>query len=137
MLVIGVGTYINRYEDYIPCYVLLKLNLKDGYHIHDTHTFVSVITSTQLTNYFSVFSFETPRKTSHKAHKKTTRNTSRHTQIYEITSKMSSSNISSRKVALVTGITGQDGSYLAELLLDKGYDVSLSSQLVNINFECA
>lgn len=28
-----------------------------------------------------------------------------------------------RKVAVVTGITGQDGSYLAELLLDKGYDV--------------
>lgn len=27
------------------------------------------------------------------------------------------------KVALITGITGQDGSYLAELLLDKGYDV--------------
>ena len=27
------------------------------------------------------------------------------------------------KVALVTGITGQDGSYLAELLLKKGYDV--------------
>ena len=27
------------------------------------------------------------------------------------------------KVALVTGITGQDGSYLAELLLDKGYIV--------------
>ena len=27
------------------------------------------------------------------------------------------------KTALVTGITGQDGSYLAELLLDKGYDV--------------
>ncbi|MDZ7771574.1 MAG: GDP-mannose 4,6-dehydratase [Balneolaceae bacterium] len=27
------------------------------------------------------------------------------------------------KVALVTGITGQDGSYLAELLLDKGYEV--------------
>ena len=25
--------------------------------------------------------------------------------------------------ALVTGITGQDGSYLAEFLLDKGYDV--------------
>ena len=23
--------------------------------------------------------------------------------------------------ALITGITGQDGSYLAELLLDKGY----------------
>jgi len=28
-----------------------------------------------------------------------------------------------RKVALITGITGQDGSYLAELLLDKGYTV--------------
>ena len=27
------------------------------------------------------------------------------------------------KVALITGITGQDGSYLAELLLSKGYDV--------------
>ena len=28
-----------------------------------------------------------------------------------------------RKTALITGITGQDGSYLAELLLEKGYDV--------------
>jgi len=28
-----------------------------------------------------------------------------------------------RKVALLTGITGQDGSYLAELLLSKGYEV--------------
>jgi GDPmannose 4,6-dehydratase len=27
------------------------------------------------------------------------------------------------KRALITGVTGQDGSYLAELLLDKGYDV--------------
>src|SRR5205809_110535 len=27
------------------------------------------------------------------------------------------------KKALITGITGQDGSYLAELLLAKGYDV--------------
>jgi len=27
------------------------------------------------------------------------------------------------KSALITGITGQDGSYLAELLLDKGYEV--------------
>jgi hypothetical protein len=26
-----------------------------------------------------------------------------------------------QKVALITGITGQDGSYLAELLLEKGY----------------
>ncbi len=28
-----------------------------------------------------------------------------------------------RKVALITGITGQDGSYLAEFLINKGYDV--------------
>lgn len=28
-----------------------------------------------------------------------------------------------KKVALITGITGQDGSYLTELLLDKGYEV--------------
>jgi GDPmannose 4,6-dehydratase len=27
------------------------------------------------------------------------------------------------KKALITGITGQDGSYLAELLLSKGYEV--------------
>ena len=27
------------------------------------------------------------------------------------------------KVALITGVTGQDGAYLAELLLDKGYEV--------------
>ena len=27
------------------------------------------------------------------------------------------------KVALITGISGQDGSYLAELLLSKGYEV--------------
>jgi len=27
------------------------------------------------------------------------------------------------KKALITGITGQDGSYLAELLLNKGYEV--------------
>lgn len=30
---------------------------------------------------------------------------------------------SRRRVALITGITGQDGSYLAEFLLEKGYDV--------------
>lgn len=29
----------------------------------------------------------------------------------------------SKKVALITGITGQDGSYLSELLLEKGYEV--------------
>ena len=27
------------------------------------------------------------------------------------------------KTALITGITGQDGSYLSELLLEKGYEV--------------
>ena len=31
--------------------------------------------------------------------------------------------IMTKKVALITGITGQDGSYLAELLLEKGYEV--------------
>ena len=31
--------------------------------------------------------------------------------------------MNSRKVALITGITGQDGSYLAEFLLEKGYEV--------------
>jgi GDPmannose 4,6-dehydratase len=29
----------------------------------------------------------------------------------------------SKRVALITGVTGQDGSYLAELLLEKGYEV--------------
>ena len=31
--------------------------------------------------------------------------------------------MSKQNIALITGVTGQDGSYLAELLLDKGYDV--------------
>ena len=31
--------------------------------------------------------------------------------------------MTNNKVALITGITGQDGSYLAEFLLDKGYEV--------------
>jgi GDPmannose 4,6-dehydratase len=31
--------------------------------------------------------------------------------------------MSERRAALITGVTGQDGSYLAELLLDKGYEV--------------
>ena len=30
------------------------------------------------------------------------------------------------KVALITGITGQDGSYLTELLLEKGYTVRVA-----------
>jgi len=31
--------------------------------------------------------------------------------------------MSAKKVALITGVTGQDGSYLAEFLLNKGYEV--------------
>jgi GDPmannose 4,6-dehydratase len=34
-----------------------------------------------------------------------------------------SENPTKRRKALITGITGQDGSYLAEFLLDKGYEV--------------
>jgi GDPmannose 4,6-dehydratase len=36
---------------------------------------------------------------------------------------MSEQILSNGKVALITGVTGQDGSYLAELLLSKGYQV--------------
>ncbi|MDB5590354.1 GDP-mannose 4,6-dehydratase [Enterovirga sp.] len=32
-------------------------------------------------------------------------------------------NTDGRKVALITGVTGQDGAYLSELLLEKGYEV--------------
>ncbi len=40
------------------------------------------------------------------------------------------------KRALVTGITGQDGSYLAELLLDKGYEVyGLVRRSSTLNFD--
>jgi GDPmannose 4,6-dehydratase len=40
------------------------------------------------------------------------------------------------KRALVTGITGQDGSYLAEFLLDKGYDViGMIRRSSTLNFE--
>jgi GDPmannose 4,6-dehydratase len=38
--------------------------------------------------------------------------------------------------ALITGITGQDGSYLAEFLLDKGYDVvGMVRRTSTVNFE--
>ncbi len=41
----------------------------------------------------------------------------------------------SAKRALITGITGQDGSYLAELLLDKGYEVyGLTRRLSAANY---
>ena len=41
-----------------------------------------------------------------------------------LTSKPGRSSYSATKSALITGITGQDGSYLAELLLSKGYEVT-------------
>ena len=41
-----------------------------------------------------------------------------------------------KPVALITGITGQDGSYLAELLLQKNYQVvGLVSSKFNIGFD--
>jgi GDPmannose 4,6-dehydratase len=40
------------------------------------------------------------------------------------------------KRALITGVTGQDGSYLAELLLDQGYDViGMVRRSSTVNFE--
>ena len=36
------------------------------------------------------------------------------------------------KVALITGITGQDGSYLAEYLLEKGYEVHGMTRRISI-----
>lgn len=42
----------------------------------------------------------------------------------------------SQKRAVITGITGQDGSYLAELLLEKGYEVfGLVRRSSTVNFE--
>ena len=41
----------------------------------------------------------------------------------EETSRLGVENIPRSRTALITGITGQDGSYLAELLLSKGYEV--------------
>jgi GDPmannose 4,6-dehydratase len=41
-----------------------------------------------------------------------------------------------KRRALITGVTGQDGSYLAELLLDKGYDViGMVRRTSTVNFE--
>ena len=37
-----------------------------------------------------------------------------------------------KKVALITGITGQDGSYLAELLLKKLYCSWFNKKIINI-----
>ena len=38
------------------------------------------------------------------------------------------------KTTLITGITGQDGSYLAELLLEKGYDVHGTIRRSSVDF---
>lgn len=38
------------------------------------------------------------------------------------------------KTALITGVTGQDGSYLAEFLLDKGYDVHGTIRRSSVDF---
>ena len=41
-----------------------------------------------------------------------------------------------KKIALITGITGQDGAYLAEFLLNKGYEVhgiKRRSSIINTN----
>jgi GDPmannose 4,6-dehydratase len=44
--------------------------------------------------------------------------------------------MANRKVALVTGITGQDGSYLAEFLLEKGYEVvGLARRTTHYHYE--
>ncbi len=40
------------------------------------------------------------------------------------------------KKALITGITGQDGSYLAELLLDKDYEVYGLVRISSVNNKC-
>ena len=39
-----------------------------------------------------------------------------------------------KKVALITGITGQDGSYLAEFLLERGYDVHGTIRRSSVDF---
>ena len=38
------------------------------------------------------------------------------------------------KIALITGITGQDGSYLAEFLLEKGYEVHGTIRRSSVDF---
>ena len=38
------------------------------------------------------------------------------------------------KTALITGVTGQDGSFLAEFLLEKGYDVHGTIRRSSVDF---
>ena len=41
------------------------------------------------------------------------------------------------QVALITGVTGQDGSYLAEFLLKKGYEVhGMVRRTSSFDFRC-
>ena len=42
-----------------------------------------------------------------------------------------------RQVALITGITGQDGSYLADFLLAKGYEARDSDKPILLIFQSA
>src|SRR6185437_934935 len=51
------------------------------------------------------------------------RNAGRHSQLVARASGRRGGAMSEQRRALITGITGQDGSYLADLLLEKGYDV--------------
>ena len=44
------------------------------------------------------------------------------------------SNTMDRKTALITGVTGQDGSYLAEFLLEKGYEVHGTIRRSSVDF---
>ena len=39
-----------------------------------------------------------------------------------------------KKIALITGITGQDGSYLAEFLIEKGYEVHGTIRRSSVDF---
>ena len=39
-----------------------------------------------------------------------------------------------KNIALITGITGQDGSYLAEFLLEKGYEVHGTIRRSSVDF---
>jgi GDPmannose 4,6-dehydratase len=44
--------------------------------------------------------------------------------------------MSNKKIALITGVTGQDGSYLTEFLLEKGYivhGIKRRASLLNTN----
>lgn len=54
--------------------------------------------------------------------------------IYKIYELIKNNMISKQNIALITGITGQDGSFLAELLLEKGYDVHGTIRRSSVDF---